>query len=225
PLQPGAGQIGSIVTVVRDSAGTVIAQDSIDGGTLSFPSGTSLIRAIPLGSNPIGGWVSVVATVNVPQGDPATIDTSNAFQVTTLTDTVSLAGVTVQLSNQNIQSDSVSVDWSGIDSSTASKMQGAALQLTLHNPFTASGTDSIFFRQGGLDVIAPKVMVFPLGVTTQSIPISQADIQTLTNTGKSTIQVVGTVSGTGPGQSVTVTPDQVAIVQAHMLVTILVGGN
>ena len=55
--------------------------------------------------------------------------------------------------------------------------------------------------------------------------MSQADIQTLTNAGKSTIQVVGAVSGTGPGQSVTITPDQVAIVQAHVLITILVGGN
>lgn len=225
PLQPGVGQVGSIVTVVKDSSGTVVAQDSVDGGSLSFPSGTSLTRSIPLGSSPIGGSVSVVATVNVPQGDPATIDTSNSFQVTTLTDTVSLAGVTVQLTNQNIASDSVDIDWSGIDPSTSSKMQGAALQLTLHNPFTASGTDSIYFQQGGIDVIAPKVMTFPLGVTSQSIPVSQADIQTLANAGKSSIRVVGSVSGTGPGQSVTITPDQVAIVQAHVLVTILLGGN
>lgn len=225
PLQPGVGKAGYIVTVITDSAGGVVGRDSIDGGSLSFPSGTSLTRSISVGSTPIGGAVSVLATVNVPHGDPATIDTSKSFQVTTLTDTVSLAGVTVQLTNQSITSDSVAIDWSGIDPSTTSKMQGAAIQLTLHNPFTASGADSIFFRQGGVDIIAPKVMTFPLGVTTQSIPVSQADIQTLTNAGKSTIQVVGAVSGTGPGQSVTITPDQVAIVQAHVLITILVGGN
>ncbi|MGH7533684.1 MAG: hypothetical protein ACREL4_10370, partial [Gemmatimonadales bacterium] len=225
PLQPGVGQVGSIVTVVTDSAGTVVGQDSVDGSTLSFPSGTSLTRSVSLGSNPIAGWVTIVATVNVPHGDPASIDTTNAFQVTTLTDTFALAGVTVQLANQNIQSDSVSIDWSGIDNDIQSKMQGAALQLTLHNPFTVAGTDSIFFRQGGFDVIPAKVMTFPFGVTTQSIPVSQSDIQTLTAAGKSTIQVIGSVTGTGPGQSVTITPDQVAIVQAHVLVTILVGGN
>ncbi|MGB7211802.1 MAG: hypothetical protein WBC97_04175 [Gemmatimonadales bacterium] len=225
PLQPGVGQVGSIVTVIKDSTGGVIGQDSVDGGSLSFPTGTSLTRSISLGTNPIGGRVDVVTTVNVPHGDPASIDTSNAFQATTLTDTLALAGVTVQVTNQNIQSDSVSIDWSGIDNDIQSKMQGAALQLTLHNPFTVSGTDSIFFRQGAVDVIPAKVMTFSAGVTTQSIPVSQADIQALASAGKSTIQVVGSVTGTGPGQSVTITPDQVAIVQAHVLVTILVGGN
>lgn len=225
PLRPGVGQVGSIVTVVTDSGGTVVGRDSVDGGSLAFPSGTALTRNVPLGAGAIGGAVKVLTTITVPHGDPASIDTTKSFQVTSLTDTLPLAGVTVQLVAQSIQSDSVDVDWTGIDSDIQSKMQGAELQLTLQNPFTVTGTDSIFFRQGAVDVIPPKTMTFPLGVTTQSIPISQADIQALTGAGKSTIRVMGSVTGTGPGQSVTITPDQVAIVQAHVLITILVGGN
>lgn len=223
-LRPGAGN-GTIVTTVKDSAGNVVATDSLNGATDSLPAGTALTRNIPLGSTPIGGLVQVVATVTVPGTSPVLVDTAQYIKVVTVTDTASLAGVTVQLTNQSITADSVSVDWSNIGSDIQSKMQGAELQLTLHNPFTASGTDSVFFQKAGVDVIPPKGLNFPLGVTTQQVGITQGEIQSLTAAGQSAVRVTGSVSGTGPGQSVTITPSQVAIVQAHVLITIRVGGN
>lgn len=225
PLRPGTGQTGSIVTLVQDSAGNTIARDSVDGTDTSFASGTSLTRSLSLGSSPIGGHVTVSAAISIPGSDPVLVDTSNYFRVVTLTDTVSLAGVTVQLSNQSVTSDSVSVDWSGIDSDIQSKMQGAELQLKIQNPFSAAGGGTVSFKTGASDVISPKVINFAQGASIDTIGITQQEIQALTAAGQSEITVQASVSGTGAGQSVTITPTQVAIIQAHVLITILVGGN
>lgn len=224
-LRPGVGKIGSIVTVISDSSGTVIARDSVDGGSDSLPSGSALTRNISLGSNPILGAVNVVATVTVPQGDPVTIDTTSSFQVTTLTDTVSLAGVTVQLASQSIQSDSVSVDWSGIGSDMQSNLQGAELRLDIQNPFTASGSGSVSFKQGATDVIPAKVLNFAVGASTDTLNITQSEIQALTSAGQFSILVAASVSGTGPGQSVTLTPSQVVTVAGHVLLSFVYGGK
>lgn len=225
PLRPGTGQTGTIVTTIQDSAGNTIARDSLDGNDTSFASGTSLTRSLSLGSSPIGGHVTVSAAISIPGSDPVPVDTANYFRVVTLTDTVSLAGVTVQLTNQSVQSDSVSVDWSGIDSDIQSKMQGAELQLKIQNPFSAAGSGSISFKQGGTDIIPAKTINFAAGASVDTIGITQQEIQSLTAAGQSEVAVNASVSGTGPGQSVTITPTQVAIIQAHVLITILVGGN
>ncbi|HEU5357642.1 MAG TPA: hypothetical protein VFU45_00885 [Gemmatimonadales bacterium] len=225
PLRPGVGQFGSIVTVLKDSTGAVIATDSVDGASDSLASGTSLTRNIPLGSNPISGLVNVVATITVPHGDPVTIDTSAAFQVTTLTDTATLAGVTVQLTSQSIQSDSLSVDWSGIGSDMQSNLQGAELRLDIQNPFTAAGSGSVSFKQGGTDVIPAKALTFAAGASTDTLSITQSEIQSLTSAGKFSILVNASVSGSGPGQSVALTPTQVATVAGHVLLSIVYGGK
>jgi hypothetical protein len=225
PLRPGAGQFGHIVTVISDSAGNPIASDSLDGADTSFASGTSLTRTLSLGSSPIGGHVTVAAAVSIPGSDPVLVDTSSSFRVVTLTDTVALAGVTVQLTNQNITSDSVSVDWSNIDSDIRSKMQGATLQLKIENPFSASGSGTVSFKQGGVDVIPPKAIAFAPGSSVDTVGITQQQIQDLSAAGQSEVTVSASVTGTGPGQSVTITPVQIAVIQAHVLITILVGGD
>ncbi|MFI5235527.1 MAG: hypothetical protein ACHQXA_07455 [Gemmatimonadales bacterium] len=225
PLRPGVGKIGKIVTVITDSAGTVVATDSVDGTANSLSSGTSLTRNIPLGATPIVKFLSIVATVSVPTTDAVTIDTSASLQVTTLTDTAKLAGVTVQLTNQSIQSDSVSVDWTGIGTDIQSKLQGAELQLAITNPFTASGGGTVSFKQGAADLIPPKAITFAAGVSTSTVGVNQSEIKTLTSAGKFTVAVNASVSGSGSGQSVTITPSQVAIVNVHVLLSAVIGGN
>lgn len=225
PLRPGAAQVGSIVTVITDSAGTVIARDSVDGNDTSFVSGTSLTRILSLGNAPVGGHLTVAAQVSIPGSDPFLVDTSATFRVATQTDSLSLAGVTVQLTNQSISSDSVSIDWSNFDSDVRSKMQGATLQLKIQNPFSASGSGTIAFRQGASDIIPPKAITFAPGASVDTVGISQQEIQDLAAAGQSQVSISASVTGTGPGQTVTITPSQVAIIQAHVLITILMGGD
>lgn len=225
PLRPGTGLVGKIVTTITDSAGNAVATDSVDGGSDSLPSGTSMSRSIPLGANAIHGPIHVVAAVTIPGSDAFTVDTSASLKVTTTTDSVTLAGVTVSLLNQSVQSGSVDVDWSGIDTSVQQKMQRAKIQLTTHNPFTAEGTGTITFTQGGTPVIPAKNIVIAAGDTTQLIDLSQSEIQTLTGAGQSTVSVAATVSGTGGGNAVTIMPGQQLIVQTHVLVTLTIGGN
>jgi hypothetical protein len=225
PLRPGVGKIGSIVTQVKDGNGNVVATDSVNGSTASFPSGTSLTRSIALGTSPIAGGLTLVATFRVPTTDPVPVDTAERVQVTTLTDTATLAGVTVQLTSQSIQSDSVDVDWSNIDSDVQSRMQGAALKLVMDNPFTISGTGSVRFKQGIRDVIPARTVTFAAGSTTNTIDITASEIRTLIAAGPSTITIDASVAGTGPGNSVAITPSQLVLIDAHVLVTIVVGGK
>lgn len=219
---PGAQ--GNLVLTVR-SGSVELGKDSLNGATSSFPPGSTLIRSIPLSPGTITTSLSLALTLNSPVGDqPVPIDANASVSTIASVPDLFLSSARINVANRTMSSSTRdSIRLSEIDSSFMDNLRGAALFMTITNPFNISGSLSATFRYGTLpaDVIT-KVLVLPSGAPQMtSIGLTRDEILMLF--GKDVeFTLTGTVNGAGP---VDVTPTQTIRSENRLQLKILTGGG
>lgn len=218
PIRPAAGVYGYAVLTVTNN-GVLIGKDSVNGATTAMAPGSTLSRTVPLSGTVTGSApVVVTVTINSPAGDPVTMDASRTIVLTATPTNVSVASVSLNVSNQTI-STNTTLDLSGIDSSITKHVTSGSLLLHIVNPFAVTGTLTVsFIPQGGTPIT--KSLALATGTTDRTIAFTQAELQQLLGSNV-TIAFSGPVSGTAP---VTVTPKQAVVVTTKLDLSLHIGG-
>jgi hypothetical protein len=231
PLNPGAGARGWIRIRVN-SGSTLIANDSIDGSQLALPAGGATNRTINFLASPsapirLDGPVTVVATLFSPNGDSATMNTSELFSVGASARNIMISQVSINVPTTTFSPQHGTVDLSGLDATTAGKIAGGAVILGIHNPFAVGGSLSLDFKApNGAHVVKS----FTLGVGGPDSPLStirlgltQSEINSLIGQKDVAITITGNVSS--PNGAVVVTPLERMAITTLVEATIVTGGN
>ena len=226
PIRPSAAGAPYGYFVIRVMNGTtLVALDSVDGSSVAIgKNGATLQRQLPL--NVGGGSLSITSskpvevylTLNSPQGDAVTINTSQSFSVAIQPASIALSQAQVLVNNQTISAAPTTVDLSSVsDQSIINRVQSGALHLSIDSPFGVQGTlNATFSVPGGAQIVKQ----IPLSAaTTQSVdvPLTATELRSLLGHTAS-LTVSGSVNS--PSGSVTLTPTQVLRVTSSFQITL-----
>lgn len=214
PIRPNAAgaPYGYFVITVMNGT-TVAARDSVDGATLGMgKNGATLTRSLPViltgGSVALDGTapLRVYLTLNSPQGDPVTINSSQSISISFQPAAVALSQAQVQIGNQSISANQTSIDLTSVsDQAVIDRVQSGTLHLDIASPFGVQGTLTATFSAAGTASITKTLPLTTAAQQTADISLSAAELRSLL--GKSvTVDVSGTVSS--PSGTVTLTPTQ-----------------
>jgi hypothetical protein len=196
---------------------TTIGTLNLDGATDALPIGTPVTRSIPLSGNISGSGMTVSMSLTSPAGDPVLMDASKTISVTATPQNLRVASVSVNVTNQTVNSTS-SIDLASVDSTIINHVLSGTLLLTVANPFNVSGTLTVKLTPQGLPTITKTISLSP-GSSTPSITLSQTEIRNLLGHIVS-VAYSGSVSATGP---ITVTPKQAVVVQSRLDLSLELG--
>src|SRR5689334_2087694 len=215
PIRPNAAGAPYGYFVIRVMNGTtIVALDSVDGAALGIgKNGATLQRALPLnvgaGSLSITNAkpLEVYLTLNSPQGDPVTINTSQSFSVAIQPLPIALSQAQVTVANQSINAAQTSVDLSSVsDQALINRVQAGTLHLNIASPFGVQGTLTATFTVPGAASITMTIPLTTAAQQTPDVSLNAAEMRTLL--GKTAnLSVSGSVSS--PSGAVTITPTQV----------------
>lgn len=211
PIRPNAAgaPYGYFVITLMNGA-TVVARDSVDGANLAIgKNGATLQRSVALGSGTIDASspLRVYLTLNSPQGDPVTINSSQSISIAIQPASVALSQAQVQIGSQSINANQTTIDFSSVsDQAVINRVQGGTLHLVIASPFGVQGTLTATFSAPGAAAITKSISLTTAAQQTPDISLTAAELRSLL--GKSvTLDVSGTVSS--PSGTVTLTPTQV----------------
>src|SRR6478736_2871953 len=157
PLRPQVGVNGTIIVVMVDPDSNIIAVDTLRGQATALPIGTTLQRAMPLGTAPVSGPFQLAAHIIIPAGATVPIDTAGRLTVKTTEDSVGITSARIIIDSVAIASFSRQLDLTGLSSDVESIVQGARVKIHLQNPMAVAGGVVLSFQDGlGGDVIPAK---------------------------------------------------------------------
>jgi hypothetical protein len=226
PIRPNAAgaPYGYFVLSVVNGT-TVVARDSVDGAALAMgKNGATLSRSIALaqpgGSLAIDGTkpLRVHLTLNSPQGDPVTINSSQSISIAFQPSAVALSQAQVQLGSQSISANQTTIDFTSVsDQALIDRVQGGTLHLVIASPFGVQGSLTATFTAPGAAPITKSLALTTAAQQTPAISLTADELRSLL--GKSvTLNVSGTVSS--PSGTVTLTPTQVLEVNSTFQITL-----
>jgi hypothetical protein len=221
-VKTGPGAQGFMLIVLR-SGSLVIARDSVNGATTSFPPGTVLSRPLTLQSAVVSGVVSVDLVVNSPAGDyNVFIDASGRLDATSVVQDFRLASARISVTSRPLVSpgtDSIPLD--DIDASISDRVVAAALDMTISNPFDVAGDVDVQFGYAPSQAIS-KTIALPTGTDqVRSVSLDQTELRTLFGQ-KVGLRVNGLVSSAAP---IDITPKQIVSIANRLRLTILTAGT
>jgi hypothetical protein len=229
PLRPnGAGSAPYGTLSVTVTSGALTANYVITGSpTVGMPNGatTPLVLQLPTGT--YTGSVGLELTLNVPAGNAATINGSNGLEISASLQGLTVTQTTIAVVNDSVKSEATEFDLQDID--FADEVEAGALLLTTANPFTASATLNVVIeapeqQDGRPPVIITKAITIPAQPTsTATINLSKAEMASLLGKGGVTISVTGAVSGTGPGNTIVITPTSRIVVRTQLQLILNIG--
>jgi hypothetical protein len=231
PINPGAGSHGW-VRIRITSGSTLIARDSIDGSTLTLPTGTTRNLSMPFLASPdapirLSGPVTLVATMFSPSGDSVSMNSSELFSVTAAANDIRISQVLINVPTTAFTPQHGTVDLSGIDNATTGKIAGGALILNVRNPFAVGGSLSLDLRAPDGAHVAKG---FTLNVggpasapSTIRLALTADEINSLVGQKGVAITIAGSISS--PNGAVSVTPLQKMSITTLVEATIVTGGK
>lgn len=234
PLRPAGmaaadtGVLEVRVTSGPTSAPTVSSTTRFLSTTRTMLNGqpTQFDVALPTGT--YGDTIRIVVVMRSPAGGPVSINTANTLTVAASVQGIAFSQASVAVANKTFNSPASSFDLSDVDADN--RVQGGGLRLSVVNPFAAQATMNLVLRVPAAagqmaDSIVKAVQVAPSATTNTNVAISQAELRRLL--GKTGVQVYsrGTVSGTGAGNAVTVTPTQEIKIRTQLELTLNIGGS
>lgn len=228
PLRPnGAGSAPYGQLVVTFSSGALTASYTIDGSpTQGMPNGvtTPLVLQLPAGT--YTGSVGIELSLDVPAGAAATINGSNGLAIAASIQGLAVSQATVSVPNEPVDTDPTEFDLEDVD--FADQVEGGALLLTTLNPFTATAALTATIEAPAQDgqpaVLITKPVVIPATPTsTATIDLSKAEITSLLGKSGVTMRVSGTVNGTGPGNTIIITPSSRIVVRTQLRLILNIG--
>ncbi|HXT14514.1 MAG TPA: hypothetical protein VN706_02710 [Gemmatimonadaceae bacterium] len=218
PIRPSPTARGYYVVRVL-SGTTVVGRDSLDGSAIAMPAGGVVTRKIALAGTIAGnGGLQIVTSLSSPAGDAVSMDMTRTISVSGSTGPLYLSSASVSLANQTVSSSATQFDLSSLDKSITDRVNDGALELTVTNPFAATGNLSVTLTADGTTITKPVVL--GSGTTTPVVSLTKSDLQALFGH-----QVAIGFAGTVSGSNVVVTPGQTVSVVARMQIGLNTGSN
>ncbi len=227
PLRPnGAGTAPFGTMTITVSSGTSEQVYTLNGATQSLANGlaTPLVLLLPNGLT-LAGALDVDVAFDVPAGGSATISGSNGIDVAVSVQEFLVTQATIAL-NETVLTDPTEFDLEDID--FGDEVQGGAILMDIVNPLTASGTFSAVIAAPAQDgqpavTITKAFAIAAQPTSTATITLSQSELRSIIGKQAVNIRMDGTVVGTGPGGTVTVTPASEITVRTKLQFTIDIG--
>ena len=214
PIRPSATARGTAVLTLT-SGGTTVGTLTLDGNTDALPAHATTTRTLTLTGGVVAGRIAVSLTLSSPAGDPVRIDANQQLNITATPQNVRLSDATVSVSQKPVSLQPVDLDVSDIDQSLVDHVKAGALLLTINNPFAVTGTMTLHIT--GPNVNISKPIQLTAGTTTQSVPFTQAEIQSIL--GKSGVSF--TASGPlSASTAIKISPAQSASINAQLQLTL-----
>ena len=215
PIRPNAAGAPYGYFVIRVMNGsTLVALDSVDGATVGIgKNGATFQRSLPV--NVGGGSIAITSaspveiylTLNSPQGDPTTINTSQTFSVAIQPASIALSQAQVRVANQTVNAAQTSIDLSSVnDQALINRVQGGTLHLVIDSPFGVQGTLTATFAVPGGSSIVKSIPLTTAAHQAPEISLTTTELRALLGH-TSDLTVSGSVSS--PSGSVMLTPTQV----------------
>lgn len=227
PLRPNGASapFGRLIIVV--SSGGTTRTDTIQGAAgqgIANAATTNLSVTLPTGA--YTNSVSVALSLQVPAGGNANLNGSNAFAVAASLQNLRVSQATVAVNNKAITTAPTAFDLDGLDFDE--QVQGGAIILDIANPFTAAGTLNVVIAappQGSLPAvnIQKSVTVAAQPTSSQTVTLTRAELVSLLGRTGVNVSTNGTVSGTGAGNTVNVSPGARISVRTQMQLILHVG--
>ena len=228
PLRPNGPNTAPYGTLTVTITGGASPQSYLITGspTQGMPNGATTPLNFALATGVYLSTINVDLAPNVPTGGSATINGSNGLAVATSLQSLSVSQASFTVQAESINSAPSAFDLEGVD--FADRVQGGALLLTTVNPFTATAAFSLVIQapaqNGSGAVTISKAVAIPAQPTsTSSISFTRAEIRSLLGKSGVTMRVNGLMSGTGPLNSIILTPTSQLIVRMQLQLLLHVG--
>lgn len=226
-LRPnGAGTAPFGTMTITISSGAASQQYVLNGATQGLPTGaaTPLILLLDAGTT-LTDELAFDVSFDVPAGGPAPMNGSNGIEIAVSVQEFLVSQATIALS-EAVSTDPTEFDLEDID--FGDEIQGGAILMDITNPLTASAAFNAVIiapAQDGepLVTITKPFAIAAQPTSTATITLSQAELRSIVGKQGVTIRMDGTVTGTGPGGTVTVTPASEITVRTKLQFTIDIG--
>ena len=228
PLRPNgvnAAPYGQIIVTV--SSGTVARTDTIRGSsTQGLPNALATTLVVNLPTGVYAGSVSIAISVVVPAGGTASLNRNNAFALTSTLQNFGVSQATVVVSGVAVNTAPTSFSLSDVD--LGNQVQSGAVLLDVSNPFTASAALNLLLaapaQSGEAAVNISKPITIPAQPSSSiTVALTQSELQSLLGKTGVSIRVTGTASGTGAGNTTSVTPTSRITLRTRLQLILNVG--
>lgn len=226
PLRPnGAGGPHGTLSITITSGG-INATTNFTGTVSQLPTGAMASFVVPLPLGNYTGTIGIDVAFNVPQGGPATVSASNGLSVSASLVNLAISSASVVVAAKSVSSTPESFDLADVD--LGDLVEGGGLVLTIVNPFNANASLSLTLsapaQGGGPAVNVVKAFNMTAGGTSVvDLTLLKSEIEGLLGKTGVTVSISGNATGTGAGNTVTVSPTQAITVRTQMSLTLNVG--
>jgi hypothetical protein len=223
PLQPsGRTQDGHIAVTVRNGA-RVLGQDTIRG---AFPSGSTLVRTIPLAAGDVAGSLNITLAIFSPAGGTApqhwvTVRNAGAMSGTVAPANVAISEARVVVLNREVSTDLVTIDLTDIDESMSERVKSGTFVVTIDNPLGVVGTMDLIISGGTAGTITKPIQV-ATGVSTRRVEFTGPELRSLLGN-EVTLAVAGRV--TAPTGTAAVRPGMRIAISTNLDLVFEIGGS
>jgi hypothetical protein len=221
PLRPGGDERGSIVLSVR-SGGVLIAADTVRGATTAFGPNDEITRTLDLpGGTRLVSPVTLEVTLVSPEGEPLTLDVSGRLTVTG-TAAVEVAEAVVDVGGETVDFPRTFLDVGAVDDGLVQRVERGAFVLDVSNPWGV-GLPMTLTIEGGL--AGPVVKQLNVAATSTSlVEVELTGPELRSFLGQEGVVLTGSGQIPDATDPVLLRPDQRALIDANLDLTLRVGG-
>ena len=223
PIRPAAARPGTMTITVYDGdvTGRVLGEVVLDGATDALPNGMLTTIPITLAPGTVTPTILTVIDVNSPLGDTnVLINVNNSLDVAVTVGPILVSSATVNVDGLTVDIGEQQLDLQDIDEDIVLNVQTGSLILDVQNPFGVA--ISLVVEIGGPGIVTlQRTLNIGSGPTTSAtLSYTGAELQSFLGMPGVFFRGSGTVAG-GPA---TVTPVQVAVLEATLDVELELGG-
>jgi hypothetical protein len=228
PLRPPGGTPGTLSIALRDGGvgGPILAQVLVDGATTSFAPGATLTRTLEYAGS-VTPELWVVTTVNSPAGgmDPGDwvlIRLQDQVSVMATPQILEATSAVVDVAGETFELIDTELDVEDLDDELVDRVVSGAIVMEVTNPWAIGA--SLTLTINGPTMAAPVVknLAVPAAPTsTLRVEFSQNELRSFLGEPGIVMTGEGSVDAqTGP---VTITPDQLLVIDSTLDLILLIG--
>lgn len=226
PLRPNGASAPYGRLIVTRTSGTATRTDTIGGATQAMPTGatTTLTLALPTGT--WSGSLTFGLVFDVPAGGNATLNANNGLSLSASLQTLTVSAATVVVNNDAVNTAPSAFNLEDVD--FADQVESGGFEIDVANPFTASAALTMQIsapaQLGQPAVSISKALAIAATPTSSTqVALTKAELQSLVGKANVTIAVNGTATGTGAGNTVSVSPAQKITMRTKIRLVLNVG--
>jgi len=228
PLRPPGGSRGSFTLALRDGSpsGPILDEVLVDGEDTSFGPDATLTRELDY-SGPVGSSLWITLLVDSPAGgaEPGNwvlIDLEDAISVTVTPENIEATSAVIDVAGEVFDFGTTDLDVGDVSQDMVDNLVSGSLEFEIVNPWSTGGILNLTIT--GPTMAEPVVLIASVPATPTSaveVELTQAELQSFL--GQPNVVVVGQGTVNQDAGSVTLTPDQIMIVDTKIDLIILVG--